>query len=82
MNWEALLSNESVLPRVLCQRTARRLLEAHAWIQDPGATHVVKMMNDRKGPITLPLYRGNDYAAALSAAILRQAGLRGDSADD
>ena len=68
------------LPRVLSQRKARRLLEQHGWTQAAGGKHVVKMIKPGHRPITLPHHQGKDYSAALTAAILRQAGLRGGNA--
>jgi predicted RNA binding protein YcfA (HicA-like mRNA interferase family) len=68
---------ETALPRVLSQRTARRFLEARGWVQDPRGRHVVKMVNSADDRITLPMHRGNDYGARLTAEILRQAGIEG-----
>lgn len=65
------------LPRVLSQRTARNLLEDHGWKVERGGKHVVKMTKPGHRPITLPHHRGGDYSASLTAAILRQAGLKG-----
>jgi predicted RNA binding protein YcfA (HicA-like mRNA interferase family) len=62
-------------PRVLSQRSARRLLERHGWTMTRGGKHVVKMIKPGHRPITLPYHRGQDYSVGLSQAILRQAGL-------
>lgn len=40
-----------------------------------GGKHVVKMEKEGLRPITLPHHRGATYGKALTAAILRQAGL-------
>jgi predicted RNA binding protein YcfA (HicA-like mRNA interferase family) len=53
------------------------LLEAHGWRQTLGGKHVVKMEKAGQRPITLPMHHGKDYSPSLTAAILRQAGLRG-----
>lgn len=68
------------LPRVLSQRSARELLEQHGWRQTVGGKHNVKMERPGERPITLPMHRGRDYSPSLTAAILRQAGLRGGEA--
>lgn len=44
----------SELPRVLSQRTARKLLEEHGWTQTIGGKHSVKMTKPGHRPITLP----------------------------
>ncbi len=67
----------SELPRVLSQRTARKLLEEHGWTQTIGGKHSVKMTKPGHRPITLPRHRGSDYSPGLTAAILREAGLKG-----
>jgi len=61
---------------VVSQRTARALLEAHGWTKTAGGKHVVKMEKAGHRPITLPQHKGADYGPALTAAILRQAGLK------
>lgn len=65
------------IPRVLRQRTAKRLLEANGWIETRGGKHAVKMEKEGCRPITLPMHSGRDYSASLTDAILRQAGLKG-----
>jgi predicted RNA binding protein YcfA (HicA-like mRNA interferase family) len=64
------------LPRVLNQRTAKRLLQAHGWTETLGGKHVVKMTKPGHRPITLPASKRRDYAPGLTAAILREAGLK------
>lgn len=65
------------LPRVLNQRTLKKLLEKNGWTETLGGKHVVKMTKPGCRPITLPRHRGRDYSPALAAAVLRQAGLKG-----
>jgi predicted RNA binding protein YcfA (HicA-like mRNA interferase family) len=57
------------------QKSMRRLLEAHGWVRTIGGKHVVKMTKPGQRPITLPMHKGQDYGPALTASILRQAGL-------
>jgi predicted RNA binding protein YcfA (HicA-like mRNA interferase family) len=64
------------MPGPLNQRDAIRLLEAHGWTRTKGGKHQVKMVKAGNRPITLPGHRGSDYSRGLTAAILRQAGLR------
>jgi predicted RNA binding protein YcfA (HicA-like mRNA interferase family) len=71
------MSGPERLPRVLNQRTAKRLLERHGWTEERGGKHVVKMTKPGERPITLPHHQGGDYSPSLTAAILRQAGLKG-----
>lgn len=60
------------------QRSIKRLLEANGWTETRGGTHVVKMTKPGHRPITLPHDKGGGgYARGLTAAILRQAGLKG-----
>jgi len=61
--------------KLLDQRTARRLLESHGWEMTRGGKHIVKMEKAGSRPITLPHHWGQTYGKALTAAILRQAGL-------
>lgn len=70
--------SQPALPRVLSQRSARRLLQEHGWIEERGGKHVVKMTKLGRRPITLPHHGGGDYSRDLTAAILRQAGLKGE----
>jgi predicted RNA binding protein YcfA (HicA-like mRNA interferase family) len=63
-------------PRVLNQRAAKRLLEQHGWTETQGGKHSVKMTKPGQRPVTLPSHGGNDYSRDLTAAILRQAGLK------
>ena len=64
---------------MLSQRAAKRLLEAHGWTETTGGKHVVKMVKSGHRPVTLRKHQGKDYSPALTAAILRQAGLKGGS---
>jgi predicted RNA binding protein YcfA (HicA-like mRNA interferase family) len=67
-------------PRVLSQRKARKLLEENGWTETLGGKHVVKMTKPGQRPITLPHHQGQDYSPSLTAAILRQSGLKGGEA--
>ena len=63
--------------RVRNQRSMKRLLEANGWTETLGGKHVVKMTKPGQRPITLPHDKGGGgYPPGLTAAILRQAGLR------
>jgi predicted RNA binding protein YcfA (HicA-like mRNA interferase family) len=42
---------------------------------------VVKMEKPGHRPITLPMHHGSDYSRSLTAAILRQAGLKEGGAE-
>jgi len=64
------------------QREAIALLKAHGWIRERGGKHQVKMTKEGRGPVTLPEHRGSTYAVGLTAAILREAGLRTASQGD
>jgi predicted RNA binding protein YcfA (HicA-like mRNA interferase family) len=60
------------------QRSLKRLLEANGWTQTMGGKHVVKMTKPGHRPITLPHDKGGGgYPPGLTAAILRQAELKG-----
>jgi predicted RNA binding protein YcfA (HicA-like mRNA interferase family) len=60
-----------------------RLLEANGWTEARGGKHVVKMTKPGRRPITLPHDKGGGgYPPGLTAAILRQAGLKGDDHDE
>jgi predicted RNA binding protein YcfA (HicA-like mRNA interferase family) len=61
---------------VLSQKAARKLLEHNGWTMTRGGKHVVKMTKPGERPITLPHHKGRDYPPGLTAAILRQAGLK------
>ena len=63
------------MPKLLDQKSARRLLEQHGWQMTRGGKHVVKMEKEGRRPITLPNHSGQTYGRSLTAAILRQAGL-------
>jgi predicted RNA binding protein YcfA (HicA-like mRNA interferase family) len=60
----------------LNQKTAISLLEDNGWTRAKGGKHQVKMVKKGNRPITLPAHRGRDYSRGLTAAILKQAGLR------
>ena len=61
------------------QQSMKRLLEANGWTETRGGKHVVKMTKPGHRPITLPHDKGGGgYPNSLTAAILRQAGLKGD----
>ncbi|HZL48720.1 MAG TPA: type II toxin-antitoxin system HicA family toxin [Solirubrobacteraceae bacterium] len=59
----------------LNQKSARKLLREHGWIEMRGGKHAVKMEKPGQRPITLPMHKGRDYHRGLTRAILRQAGL-------
>jgi predicted RNA binding protein YcfA (HicA-like mRNA interferase family) len=65
-------------PKALNQRSMKKLLEAHGWVETVGGKHVVKMEKPGKRPITLPANKRRDYPPGLRAAILKQAGLLGE----
>lgn len=65
-----------LVPKTLCQSSARSLLEAHGWACVTGGKHVVKMVKEGTRPITLPSHKGADYGPQLRLAILRAAGLK------
>ena len=71
------MGNKSVLPSVLSQKAARRLLEVNGWVMTVGGKHSVKMEKEGERPITLPMHKGRDCSPGLRDAILRQAGLKG-----
>jgi len=59
------------------QRSLKRLLEANGWTETMGGKHVVKMTKPGHRPITLPHDKeSGGYTPGLTAAILRQAGLK------
>lgn len=59
------------------QKSAISLLTLNGWRCARGGTHV-KMVKSGQRPITLPHHRGSQYGKALTAAILKQAGLPKD----
>jgi predicted RNA binding protein YcfA (HicA-like mRNA interferase family) len=65
------VSKPQRLPRIMSQRTAKRLLEENGWTEETGGKHVVKMTKPGERPITLPRHQGADYSPSLTAAILR-----------
>jgi predicted RNA binding protein YcfA (HicA-like mRNA interferase family) len=64
------------IPKVLNQRTAKKLLESVGYVQTIGGKHSIKMEMKGKRPITLPMHKGRDYSPDLRDAILKQAGLK------
>jgi predicted RNA binding protein YcfA (HicA-like mRNA interferase family) len=64
------------LPRVMNQKAAKKLLQDHGWSEAQGGKHGVKMTKPGHRPIPLPHHGGEDYSKRLTAAILKQAGLR------
>lgn len=63
-------------PKTLNQKQAIALLRENGWSRTTGGKHVVKMTRPGRRPITLPQHKGRDYGPGLTAAILKQAGLR------
>ncbi len=61
--------------RLLCQKSAIKLLCEHGWTQSIGGKHNVKMIKPGERPITLPRHKGQDYSLGLTKAILKQAGI-------
>jgi hypothetical protein len=55
------MANKNAIPRVLNQRSAKRLLEERGWVETLGGKHVVKMEKTGARPITLPRHHGRDY---------------------
>lgn len=66
--------NRGDLPKVLNQKSARRLLEENGWTHTMGGKHL-KMEKEGRRPITLP-HHNRDYPKGLTQAILKQAGLK------
>lgn len=64
------------MPKLLNQKRAEALLVRHGWTRTRGGKHVVKMTKPGHRPLTLPKHGGAEYGPGLTAAILRQAGLR------
>ncbi|HSS33830.1 MAG TPA: type II toxin-antitoxin system HicA family toxin [Solirubrobacterales bacterium] len=64
------------MAETLNQKEAIRLLEKHGWRWLVGGKHQVKMAKRGRRPITLPQHKGRDYSPGLTAAILKQAGLK------
>lgn len=59
----------------LNQKSAQRLLEQNGWSRTTGGKHVVKMIKAGHRPITLPIHKGQDYSAGLTASIKKAAGI-------
>lgn len=66
----------------MTQRQAIKLLESVGYVQTLGGKHPVKMVKPGHRPIVLPMCNRGVYSAGLTAAILRQAGLRGQGEDE
>jgi hypothetical protein len=63
----------------VCSTSAQRKpsSKAKAGRKLSGGKHNVKMTKAGRRPITLPHHGGGDYSRALTASILREAGLKG-----
>lgn len=70
------MSTRRVIPKLLNQAKARKLLSEAGWTETLGGKHIVKMEKEGHRPITLPLHKGEDYSKGLTDRILRQAGLK------
>ncbi|MGZ6617301.1 MAG: type II toxin-antitoxin system HicA family toxin [Solirubrobacteraceae bacterium] len=64
------------MAKLLDQRRAIRLLTNDGWTESRGGKHVVKMVKDGQRPVTLPRNHGQPYSKGLSAAIVKQAGVK------
>ncbi len=60
----------------LNQKQAIKLLAQHGWTRSTGGKHSVKMTKEGHRPITLPAHKRRDYQPGLTAAILKQAGIK------
>lgn len=63
------------MSKLLSQKTAKKLLEAHDWSKTVGGKHNVKMEKVGHRPITLPKHKGEDYSVGLTRSILKAAGI-------
>ena len=63
------------MAKLLNQKSARKLLEAHDWIKTVGGKHNIKMEKPGNRPITLPMHKGEDDSAGLTQSILKAAGI-------
>lgn len=63
------------MPRLLSQKTTRKLLEEHGWTKTVGGKHNIKMEKPGKRPITLPKHKGADYSLGLTRSILKAANI-------
>jgi predicted RNA binding protein YcfA (HicA-like mRNA interferase family) len=59
----------------LDQKKAKMLLEEHGWQQAKSGKHQIKMDKPGHRPITLPQHKNRTYGKALTASILREAGI-------
>ena len=64
-----------IMAKLLNQKSARKLLEAHGWAKTVGGKHNIKMEKPGQRPITLPMHKGQDYSAGLTQSILKAAGI-------
>ena len=71
------MGRDPLIPSVLNQREAIKLLEQYGWRQERATGKHLVMSKPDERPITLPMHNRRDYGPSLTAAILRQAGLRG-----
>ena len=63
------------MAELLNQKSAKKLLEKHGWVQLASGKHQIKMGKSGERSITLPQHKGQDYSKGLSAAIKKQAGI-------
>ncbi len=61
------------IPKIINQKDAQKLLEAHGWAKTEGGKHNVKMEKNGHRPVTLPMHKGQDYSKSLTRDILKQA---------
>jgi len=59
----------------LDQKRAKKLLEERGWQQTKSGKHQIKMDKAGHRPITLPQHKNRTYSKALTASILREAGI-------
>lgn len=64
------------IPKILNQRSAKKLLESLGWVQTLGGKHNIKMEKQGERPITLPMHKGRDYSKGLRDSILKEAGIK------
>jgi predicted RNA binding protein YcfA (HicA-like mRNA interferase family) len=63
------------LPKVLNQKSAKRLLMEHGWTPRAGGRHALLMEKEGHAPVALSHHGGKDYGAGLRRLVLKQAGL-------
>jgi len=77
------VANTRATPDRRRHHECRESLEANGWTETRGGKHGVKMTKPGYRPITLHHDKGGGgYPPGLTAAILRQAGLKGDDHDE